>query len=122
VSYPPQDPYGPGYGIPGHPNQYGPYLPPPPPASNGAAMAALIANILLSLTCCGLLAVPGVITAAIAMNRVNTDPESARNLTQWSWVIFGGAILVGIVAFVLLLALGLSLDSSGPVTDDGITV
>ena len=133
MSHPPQDPYfNPGYGIPGHPQQYGqygqygpgPYLPPPQPASNGAAVAALVANILLTITCCGLLALPGIVTAAMAMGRVNTDPVSARNLTLWSWVIFGGAVLVGIVLVVLFFSMGLHLDESGPssTSGDGIRV
>ena len=130
MSYPPQDPYIYGNGIPGHPHQYGgqygPFIPPPPPASNGAALAALIANILLTITCCGLLAVPGIVTAAIAMNRVHTDPVSAKNLTMWSWVIFGAAVLVGIVLFVLFFALGVSgsfEDSTSTTTgDDGYTI
>ncbi|WP_198653753.1 hypothetical protein [Actinocorallia populi] len=129
MSHSPHDPYfGPGYGIPGHPNQYGQYgqYPPPPPASNGPAVAALIANILLTITCCGLLAVPGIVTAAVAMSRVNTDPVSAKNLTNWSWVIFGLAVLVGVVLLVLFFALGLSgeLDETGtaPTGDDGIRI
>lgn len=127
MSYSPHDPHlGPGYGIPGHPNQYGPYGPymPPPPASNGPALAALIANILLTITCCGLLAVPGVITAAVAMNRVHTDPVSAKNLTNWSWVIFGIAVLVGVVLLVVFFGLGLSgsLDETSTTGDDGIRI
>ncbi|GAA0944371.1 hypothetical protein [Actinocorallia libanotica] len=127
MSYSPHDPHlGPGYGIPGHPNQYGPYgqYMPPPPASNGPALAALIANILLTITCCGLLAVPGVITAAVAMNRVHTDPVSAKNLTNWSWVIFGIAVLVGVVLLVVFFGLGLSgsLDETSTTGDDGIRI
>ncbi|MEO3787101.1 hypothetical protein ABGB12_27565 [Actinocorallia sp. B10E7] len=127
MSYPPQDPYGYGYGIPGHPNQYGnqygPFIPPPAPASNGAAVAALVANILLTITCCGLLAVPGIVTAAMAVGRVNTDPVSAKNLTMWSWVIFGAAVLVGIVLLVLFFAMGISGSFEESTTGgDGITV
>ena len=97
---------------------------PPPPASNGPALAALIANILLTITCCGLLAVPGVITAAVAMNRVHTDPVSAKNLTNWSWVIFGIAVLVGVVLLVVFFGLGLSgsLDETSTTGDDGIRI
>lgn len=125
MSHSPQDPYyAPGYGIPGHPNQYGPYMPPPPPSGNGSAVAALIANIVLTVTCCGLLAAPGIVTAAIAMSRVNTDPVSAKNLTTWSWVIFGLAIFAGVVLLVLFFAMGFSgaLDESAPAVDDGLRV
>lgn len=124
MSYPPQDPYGYGYGIPGHPHQYGGFGPPPPPASNGAAIAALIANIVLSLTCCGLLAIPGIVTAAIAVSRTQTDPVSAKNLTNWSWVIFGLAILVGVVFLIIFFAFGLygAFEGSSSSDNGGVSV
>ncbi|ROO91268.1 hypothetical protein EDD29_9021 [Actinocorallia herbida] len=105
--YPNPDPGSYGYGIPGHPNQYGGYGPPPPPPSNGAAIGALVANIILTITCCGLFAIPGIVTAAIAMGRYQTDPVSARKLTTASWIIFGVAIVLGIllvIVYVFFLA------------------
>ena len=128
MSYSPQDPYGYGYGygIPGHPHQYGPFGPPPPPPSNGAAIAALVANVLLTITCCGIFAIPGIITSAIAVSRSQTDPASARTLTLWSWAIFGAAILLGIVILVLFFVLGLNESSDGPTYsapgDDGVRI
>lgn len=103
--YPPHDPYG-GYGVPGHPNQYGPYGPPPPVSGNGPALAALIANIALTVLCCGIFALPGIITAAVAMSRWHTDNRSARNLVTWSWVIFGLSIALMIVSVVVLFGFG----------------
>ncbi|GAA3201916.1 hypothetical protein [Actinocorallia longicatena] len=118
--YPPKDPYGQGrqygqqyggqYGPqPGpygpQPGQYG-WGPPPPPPNNGAALAALIANCVLTVLCCGIFAIPGIITAAMALNRVHTDPVSAKNLTMWSWIIFGAAIVLSIAAVVVMAALG----------------
>lgn len=100
------DPYGAGpYGQGGpHPGYgYGPPGVPTKRASNGSTTAALVCNIAGVLLCCGLLSVPGAITAAIAMSRVETDPESARKLTIWSWVLFGLSIVIGIVLFILYL-------------------
>jgi hypothetical protein len=90
-----QDPYGYGYGPPGVPATG---------ASNGSALGALIANIVLSMTCCGLLAIPGVVMSAIAMGRVNSDPASARSLTLWSWVIFVVNIVIVVVAVIVYAA------------------
>ncbi|MCD0447676.1 hypothetical protein LO762_00465 [Actinocorallia sp. API 0066] len=101
------DPKAYGYGVPGHPNQYGGYGPPPPAPNNGSAVAALICNIVLTVTCCGLFAVPGIITAAIAMSRTTTDPQSAARLTTISWVIFGVAIALGILLVIALFGFGL---------------
>lgn len=121
MGYPPQDPYGYGqpgpYGGQGNGGQHygppGPYGwgPPPPPPNNAPALAALIANCLLTVFCCGVLAIPGIITAAVALNRVHTDPVSAKNLTTWSWVIFGVSIVLTLAALAALIALGVFAES-----------
>jgi hypothetical protein len=94
-----QDPYavpGPGYG------------PPIPPASQGSAIGALVCNIVATFFCCFLLAVPGIITSAIALGRIQTDPESARNLTKWGWGLFIVqavlGLILGVIYFVLILS------------------
>lgn len=103
-----QDPYagqGYGYGPPGVPAGRG--------ASNGSAIGALICNIVMTLTCCGFLAIPGIVTAAIAMGRVQSDPESARNLTIWSWVIFAiNLVIVVAIAIIYVVALSATIPSS----------
>jgi len=101
------DPYGPQQPPQGWQDPYG-YGPPGVPAttaSNGSALGALIANIVLSMTCCGLLAIPGIITSAIAMGRVNSDPASARNLTLWSWIIFAVNIVIMVAIVIVYVAL-----------------
>jgi hypothetical protein len=102
----PQDPYGQYY-------SYGAYGPGGVPrnAGNGAAVAALVANIVCAVLCCaGLLWIPGVITAGVAMNRVNTDPESARKLTVAAWVCFAANILLAVGVVIVFGVLG---DRSG---------
>lgn len=97
----PQDPYG--------QYSYGGYGPGgvPPRAGNGMAIAALVANIVSAVLCCaGLAWIPGVITAAVALNRVNTDPESARRLSIVSWVCFAADIVLAVVGVILLGVLG----------------
>lgn len=95
-----QDPYGAagGYG-------YGPPGVPTAQASSGAAIGALVCNIVMSLSCLGFLAIAGIVTAAIAMGRVQTDPQSARNLTTWSWVIFAiNVVIVAAIVIILMVA------------------
>jgi hypothetical protein len=87
-----QDPYAmptPGYG------------PPMPPASQGAAIGALVCNIVATFFCCFLLTIPGIITSAIALGRIQSDPESARNLTRWSWGLFIASAILGLILVVI---------------------
>ncbi|MFG2085862.1 MULTISPECIES: DUF4190 domain-containing protein [unclassified Spirillospora] len=101
--------YGPGPGQPGY--GYGPPGYPAKPRNNANTTAALVCNIVGVLLCCGILSIPGVITAAIAMGRVESDPESARKLTIWSWVLFGVSIVLGIIlAVVYVIVIILSED------------
>ncbi|MFD0691886.1 DUF4190 domain-containing protein [Actinomadura fibrosa] len=97
------DPYGmppPGYGY-GY--GYGPPGVPHAPSSNGSTIAALVCNIVGIVLCCNILAIPGVITAAIAMGRVQTDPRSARKLTIWSWCLFAASVVLGIVFLIIYI-------------------
>jgi hypothetical protein len=101
-----QDQYGGGYG-----GGYG-YGPPGVPsgtggASQGSAIAALVCNIIM-LFLCWLIAIPGIICSAIALGRVNSDPDSARTLTMWGWVLFGLGILMGIGFWVIYIAVVLN--------------
>ena len=104
-----QDPYaGYGYGPPGVPQNQ---------ASNGSAIAALVCNIALFMLCASLLAIPGIVTAAVAMGRVQTDPQSARRLTAWSWGLFAGVIVLVIALIGLLIGLGVFAELQSQDTD-----
>jgi hypothetical protein len=97
-----QDPYAQqqGYG-------YGPPGGPPSGASNGAAIGALIANIVAALFCCaGIAWLPGIILSAIAINRTQQNPESARNLTVWAWVCFALNAVISVALIVILQVTG----------------
>ncbi|GLW63887.1 hypothetical protein Arub01_21310 [Actinomadura rubrobrunea] len=105
------DPYG-QYTAP---QQYG--LPGVPGAQrgNGLAIAALICNVLLVTTCCNVLAIPGIITSSLAISRGNSDPESARTLTVWSWVLCVLALVIAIAVIIIALVVDASSSSSsGP--------
>ncbi|TDC85467.1 hypothetical protein [Actinomadura sp. 7K507] len=99
------DPYGGAYGPGGAPGYgYGPPGVPTRPASNASTIAALVCNIAGVVLCCGILSIPGAITSAIAMSRVETDPDSARKLTIWSWVLFGLSVFIGIILMIVYIA------------------
>ena len=94
------DPYGQYY----H-GGYGPGV--PQGDGKGMAIAALVANIVSAFLCCaGLVWIPGVITAAMALNRVDTDPRSSRRLSTIAWVCFAADILLAVAGIILLGVLG----------------
>ncbi|WP_131743086.1 hypothetical protein [Actinomadura roseirufa] len=95
--------YGPGTQPPGAGYGYGPPGVPYTPASSGSSIAALVCNIVAVALCCNIFAIPGVITAALAVSRVHGDPASARRLTAWSWCLLAASIVLGIIAAVLYL-------------------
>jgi hypothetical protein len=104
-----------GYGQPG----YG-YGPPGVPDTGGHAegstIAALVCTSVATAMCCNILAIPGIVTAAMAMSRSKTDPRSARSLTIWSWWILGVAIVLQILLFAVLIIIDANspdYDSSG---------
>lgn len=125
-----QDPYqgwsGDPHGTPGWQDPYGApgsgYGPPVPPASNGSAVAALVCNIIATLACCLGFSVAGIVTAAVAMSRTQTDPNSARSLTKWSWGLFAanvGLAVLGFLAYMLALYLSLVAPGESPFGDIG---
>ncbi|MWA06773.1 hypothetical protein F8568_041815 [Actinomadura sp. LD22] len=116
------DPYG-GYGNGGTPgwddagvygpqaHPYGPPGVPYAPANNGSAIAALVCNCVLALLCCNIIAIPGIVTGALAVGRVRTDPASARRLTIWSWSLFAASVVISIILAVVYIALAVTHDS-----------
>jgi hypothetical protein len=103
-----QDPYAAGAGA-----SYGP---PPPPANHGSAVGALVCNIIATLFCCLGFSIAGIITSAIAMSQNQTDPESARKLTKWSWGLFAanmGLVVLGIIAYLIVFFAVLESPSGG---------
>jgi hypothetical protein len=105
-----QDPYGQqqyGQAYYGQHGQYasGSYGPPGVQRANtGLTVAALVANIVSAVLCCGigLAWIPGVVLSAIALNRANSDPESTRRLTLIAWACFVADVILTVVAFAVI--------------------
>jgi hypothetical protein len=100
-----------GHGQPGYGQQgygYGPPGVPYQPVSNGSTIAALVCNAVAILLCCNIVAIPGVITAAIALGRTQTDPPSARKLTIWSWSLFAASVVIAIIVLIVYIVIGVA--------------
>jgi hypothetical protein len=96
-----------GYGPPGVPNTGG--------HTEGSTIAALVCTAVATAMCCNVLAIPGIVTSAIAVSRSKTDPRSARTLTIWSWSIFAVAMVLQIAG----IAIAIAVDASSPDYDSG---
>ncbi|GLY83831.1 hypothetical protein [Actinoallomurus iriomotensis] len=104
-----QDSYGNGwYGQAQYdPHGYGPYGPGTAQRSNGSAVAALVVSIIEGFLCCGgVLWIPAVIMAAIAMSKKDSDPAAARKLTIAAWVCCAVNVLLCIGLLIALFAIG----------------
>ncbi|MDT0303818.1 hypothetical protein [Streptomonospora wellingtoniae] len=115
-----QPPYGSGsggYGPPPPPppsgppggGAYGAPPPPPPgspggggmepPANKGSAIGATIANgIGMCLTCGG--TTIGLVLGIIGIVMAESNPKAARTCTLISWILFGVALVFGIIAWI----------------------
>ncbi|MBB6345369.1 hypothetical protein ACWGH8_00040 [Nonomuraea muscovyensis] len=94
---PPHHGYGQDHGYGPRPSGQGP---------QASAIVALVLNLLAVVSCCNLLAVPGSILAGLAMGRAGTEPDKARRLLVWSWVLFGTGFVLTIALFVFLGLIG----------------
>ncbi|WP_433466769.1 hypothetical protein [Spirillospora sp. CA-128828] len=111
--------YGqPGYGQPGY--GYGPPGVPYGAPSNGSTIAALVCNAVAILLCCNIVAIPGVITAAVALGRTQTDPPSARRLTIWSWSLFAASVFIAIIVLIIYIIIGVTASDPDYSSSDGI--
>jgi cytochrome c biogenesis protein CcdA len=98
----PYQPYGAPYGQQ-PPPQYGYGHPPPPRHSgpNANAIVSLVLNLIAIVSCCNLLAIPGAILAGLSL-RASTEPDTARTMVVWSWVLFGLGFLLTVGMFLFL--------------------
>ncbi|MEV0623618.1 hypothetical protein AB0I81_60595 [Nonomuraea sp. NPDC050404] len=100
----PYQPYGAPYGEQGPP-QYGYGYGPPPPQQTGPntnAIVSLVLNLFAVVSCCNVLGIPGAILAGLALSRSATQPQTARTMVIWSWVLFGAGFVLAIGGFVAL--------------------
>ncbi|MEV0384411.1 DUF4190 domain-containing protein [Nonomuraea sp. NPDC050643] len=101
----PYQPYGAPYGEQPPPQHGYGYGYPPPPRNDGptaAAIVSLVLNLLALVSCCNVLGLPGAILAGLALGRARTEPQSARTMLIWSWVLFGTGFVLGIGTFLFL--------------------
>ncbi|MFI7642238.1 hypothetical protein [Nonomuraea sp. NPDC049400] len=100
----PYQPYGAPYGEQ-PPPQYGYGYGYPPPRNDGPsanAIVSLVLNLLAVVSCCNILGVPGAILAGLAIGRSRTEPEAARSMVIWSWVLFGLGFVLTVGIFLFL--------------------
>ena len=120
---PQQPPSGaaPPYGAPPYAGTpYGYQAPSPEQSSvRTQAIIALVANAVVLVLACfmALPSIGGVITAGIALGRVNTDVDSARRLVRWSWGLLVLSIVLGVLIIVAVIAAGATFDSTTTGTD-----
>jgi hypothetical protein len=101
----PHQPYGAPYGEQPPPGYGYGYDRPPPPRSGGPsanAIVSLVLNLMGLVSCCNILGLPGAILAGLAIGRSQTQPESARTMVMWSWVLFGLGFVLEISLFLFL--------------------
>ncbi|WP_275412200.1 hypothetical protein [Sphaerisporangium rufum] len=103
-----------GYGQPGYgqPAGYGapsPYGYPARPAGDGPrthAIVALVISIVLALSCyVSLGGIAGAILSGVALGKVDTEPDKARNLLKWTWISIGinvGLVIIGVGTMIFL--------------------
>ncbi len=112
-------PYGaqqPSYGYTPPPVPYGsPWMPVHSPESSSVrsqAITSMILNIVSVLFCCPPLGLAGAITSGIAISRADTDVAAAKRLVGWGWGLLAASVVLAIVAFILVISLGLLGESS----------
>lgn len=140
---PPVDPYAapqPSYdpyaatGAPGAQGGYPAYQPPgqwqAPPAAYGAPprqnTSALVLTILSGLgliSCCQVIMIGSLILGILGLTKNSEDPEGARRLTKWGWVVFAVSLVLSIIAVGIFFAFGLAgaFDSGGYSSDSDYT-
>ncbi|GGO20855.1 hypothetical protein GCM10010116_41920 [Microbispora rosea subsp. aerata] len=100
--------YAPQGPAPYQQQQYG-YYPPGgyPPRQEGPrthAIVALVVSIVLALSCYVTPGgIAGAIMSGIALSKVDTNPDQARNLLKWTWISIGinvALLVVGVGAVV----------------------
>jgi len=110
------------------PQPYGGAYPPPMPAPaaygyapvgqndglRNQAIGVLVTNIATTVLCCSPLGIAGIVVGALAMGRVDTQPDSARSLVKWGWglaIVSVVLVVIMVVAFIVIVMLSESATS-----------
>jgi hypothetical protein len=71
-----------------------------------AIVGVVVSTLLLLVCCCNVLAIPSIVTSAIAIGRADRDLSSARTLMRWSWGMLAAAVALSVLAGILYSILG----------------
>lgn len=105
-SYQGQPGYGPSQGgppaYPGYPG-YG-YTPPGRPSTtNASTIVLLVLSGLLTASTC-IMGLPSLVMSIIAITKQDNDPEGARRLTMWGWIVLAIMVVLGAIAIAGIIA------------------
>jgi hypothetical protein len=67
-----------------------------------------VSNIVAIFVCCpaGVVSIAGTVVSIIALTRCATQPDSARQLLRWAWILLGVSVAVGILIAVWAFSTG----------------
>ena len=89
----------------GYPSSYGaPGLDAEQEKVRSSAILWTILNGAAIFLCANLLAIPGVILAAVAIAKARSDVDGARGFVKWSWILFALGFVLAILAVVAVIA------------------
>lgn len=71
------------------------------PRVRSRAEASLVANTIAALLCFGFLAVIGVVLAAVAFFRADTQPDQSKRLVRASWVCLVASLATSVVLVIV---------------------
>jgi hypothetical protein len=66
-----------------------------------AIIGTVVSTVVLLACCCNVLAIPSIVTSAMAISRADRDLASARTLMRWTWWLLGAAVVISIAGSVL---------------------
>jgi len=73
--------------------------------TRGGVIVAFVAGLWAVIMCLPM-AVLGVVISCMGLDRVTSDPKTARSYLRWSWIIFaaaplGGALIIGTIRMIV---------------------
>ncbi|MFC5380919.1 hypothetical protein [Aquipuribacter nitratireducens] len=71
-----------------------------------SAVLWTILNGVAIFLCGNLLAIGGVVCAAVAIGRAREDTQAARGLVRWSWILFAAGFALAILFVLVLIVFG----------------
>jgi len=93
------------------------WTPPPPPAGGSATVPNYLVPAIISVFCCWPLAIPAIIFAVQVNNKVTAGDiagaqDASKKAKMFSFIAIGLGVL-GIIIYVIMLALGVGLSAIG---------